>query len=220
MPAWQRPDWTDPTGHQNALAGLPLSQWRWQWIRRHVDYERDFRDLQAIGTQEVLLSADGQSMNPETWVRTRLKRAAGTREKYGLVWMLDPAVDWAPPAVTGRPTVALHLPLDLNRLQAQHDDGYVVLAVDLTGTETDIIAGVKQIVDDEKAAREIAKVVRRQEWITYARVLDAYASLGADDSGKEAKLIADILGADEKEIRLWRNRGLDLQLAAIMPTSK
>jgi hypothetical protein len=224
MSHWPRPDWRNHQAHQLALEGLPLSQWRWQWIRRHAEYERDFRDLPAIGTQDVLLSADGRSMTAENLLRTRLKRAAGTREKYGLDWMLDPSVDIAPPAVMGRPTVEMHLPLDQTRLQAQHDDGYAIIAVDLTRTKADIITAFEQMVDKEKAVREIAEPKRqRREWITYARVLDAYEDLDARPDEEKAKCIAEQLSLDpcatnavsDKDVRLWHKRALQEQEAAI-----
>lgn len=217
MPAWQRPDWTDPKAHQEALADLPLSQWRWQWIRRHADYERDFRDLPAIETHDVLESTDGQIL----YMTTRLKRAAGTREKYGLEWLLDPAVDWAPPAVTGRPTVEMHLPIDQTRLQGQQDDGYAILAVDLTRTWEDIVAALKPQMIEEKAAREIAEPGRqRKEGITYIRIIDARAA------GATFQAIAEHLAkegdnsVDENVVRRWHARALEEQEAAIARLKK
>ncbi|MBL8202421.1 MAG: hypothetical protein JNK40_15760 [Chromatiales bacterium] len=212
MPAWQRPNWTDPKAHQEALEGLPLSQWRWQWIRRHADYERDFNGL----TGAALKPAGPCS-------ELRLKKAGGLREKYGLEWLPDPAVDWVPPDVTGRPTVDVHVTLDLDRVQAQHDDGYAILAVDLTRTESDITESVKRLVLNEKAMQEIAEPPRqRNEWVTYARVLDA------DATGATAKAIADHISKDpirakvvtESDVRTWLKRGLELQRAAIATSRK
>jgi hypothetical protein len=234
MPQWVRPDWRDHQAHQEALDGLPLSQWRWQWIRRHADYQAAWDDApvqknwmyQGIdgdpmtklkpGVTEARSDADIDLLPGELVERRWDKHAC---EKYGMAWLIDPAIKSAP-AVKGRPTVELRLPINMDWLQAQHDEGYAVLAVDLTRTETDIIEAVKQMVVNEKAAREIAEPPRqRKEWITYIRILDAYAD------GATPKQIADHLAnggdkVDENVVRRWYARALQEQEAAIAHLKK
>jgi hypothetical protein len=172
VPKWL-PDWRVPSAYPSSL---PDSQWRWQFLRRREDYQRDWETRRGKKFKPCIVSLGGRPIDVASQV-TQLKQYRGLKAKYGITWAADPGLDWVPDLVTGRPSVVISLPILERKLRDLHRDGYVVLALDLNLADKDLIWGVRKILNTERDLRGIhpGKRQRRDKWCLYLRVLDARA---------------------------------------------
>lgn len=165
-PAWL-PKWRDARAYP---VNLTLAEWRWQFLRRRQDYQKDFESLTDAHNSRFLVGKRVVSAIQKTATPALMK-------KYGVTTLLDPACPDVPqgyfPSAPAFNVQAGHEQADL-----WSEMGYTLCRIDLAAPLDQQLRGLKSALQQEARRRGIAPGGRREQkhWQRCLRVLDAYAA--------------------------------------------
>lgn len=194
-PEWL-PDWTDPKGYPKQLS---LLEWRWQFLRRRLDYQAAWREgerrfkkaWRANPALARALTKKKPKSNVAEWAERQLEAAerlselAGRDEllrPFAIRDFLNPSKDY-PESELGmyfrRPDFGGVVTLDPGDISEAYKRGVVLVAFDLRWNLEQQLRDAKQLLTDERNAAGLSPTVERMHpnrWPLYLRVLDAKAS--------------------------------------------
>ncbi len=166
-PDWL-PDWKGTKGYP--MINAPIMVWRWQFLRRRADYQRDFARLPDSCETVTFLNGRGT-------LEAVLKPAAkAMMRKYGVAQLLDPATPACYPEFFPR-APAWNVHSSPGRQFADDLMGFIRCRIDLAEPISDQLRFLKPHLEAEQKKRGFDPTKReRSKWLLYLRVLDAYAS--------------------------------------------
>lgn len=193
-PAWL-PDWRDAGAYPDADA--PLAEWRWQFLRRRIDYQADFENSPIEGAHYIRFSR----LRGSEWL-AKIAPPAQVR-KYGLQQLRDPACpfgDGQRAHGASAPSLADDIAID-HRLSSLRDEGFLLVQVDLRAPVEPQLMQIRWAIADAAMERGFA-VPRdgrdgRKHWARHLRVLDAMAQ------SVPLKIFAEALHSDYGTAEKW-----------------
>jgi hypothetical protein len=191
-PDWL-PDWRDAARYPHELSD---DEWRWQFLRRHPEYQRMYHLPWTDGYVSCVVVNDGTSMHSQMPIERARELAASkpnglvyervidstVSERFGVKFLLDPAIPTIDPRVARMfwrayvqySLVALPTPAQWER---DYFVGTRAIVFDLRlPLEEQLTKAQKRL---EREQRDIgfapADPAGRKDWATYLRLLDARA---------------------------------------------
>jgi hypothetical protein len=167
-PAWL-PDWRNAKLYPVKRS---LADWRWQFLRRRLDYQQDFVAIETTEQMAFLIRSTKQI------IKAVAKPApAALARRYGAPVLLDPASAHAPEGYFPA-SPAFNVNADHAQIDSWHGMGFSVCRIDLAAPLDQQLRVLKALLKQEAKRRGIAPAGRREyaKWNLYLRVLDAYAA--------------------------------------------
>jgi hypothetical protein len=179
---WGVPDWRDPEAYEKHRTAR---QWRWEFLRRRADYREDWLLRYEPSRRRWLAAYQSTRLPPgvTSWEERFRHFAYGsleTKERYGLVTLLDPSLDASDRllmhvmAVTAAYFIRSAIAEDeLLSMEKHGRSAYVFDLNEPIGAQIELARKNLQLMQSDMAVDLAQQRKHLDKWPLYLRVIDA-----------------------------------------------